>query len=73
MNLIVQILGFFLGKCVKISILFTLRMLKVRGGLIKDLILYHQDNTADTNIFELSSHLCVDKLFLCAVGGAFMC
>ena len=34
--------------------------LKIKGSLIRDLILFHQDNKMDQDIVELITHLCVD-------------
>ena len=32
--------------------------LKIKGSLIRDLVLYHHDNRLDSDVFELLLHLC---------------
>ena len=34
--------------------------LKIKGSLIRDLVLYHHDNRLDSDVFELIMHLCID-------------
>ena len=37
--------------------------LKIKGSLIRDLVLYYHDNKLDSDVFELIMHLCTLLLF----------
>ena len=53
-------LEYFSRRLFKIKYPAPSEDLKIKGSLIRDLVLYHHDNMLDSDFFELIMHLCTD-------------